>query len=72
MLHKYTYIVNNQLSHKYTYIVNNQLSITVENSLFIIILPTCITPTTSRLKLKTGTVPGKDLSMHYVKMRAVF
>jgi len=57
--------------HKYTYIVYKQLSITVETSLLVILLKSCITSATSRLKLLSGTVPGKDLSMHALKMPAV-
>jgi hypothetical protein len=57
--------------HKYTYIVYNQLSITVETSLFIILLSSCIISTPPRLKLLSSTVPGKDLSIHPVKLCAV-
>ena len=56
----------------YTYIVYNQLSSTVETSLFNILLPPCITCTTSTLKLLSCTVPSKELTMNYVKMPTVY
>jgi len=46
--------------YKYTYIVYNQLSITVETCLFNILLPSCITCTTTRLKLLSGTLPKHE------------
>jgi len=42
---------NADCNTKYTYIVYKQLSITVETSLLIILLPSCNTSRTSRLKL---------------------
>jgi len=46
-------------------------SITVETSLLIILLKLSITSATSRLKLLSGTGPGKDLSVHALKIPAV-
>ena len=57
--------------HKYTYIVYNQLLITVDTSLFIILLQSRITCTTARLKLLSLTVSGKDLNMNPLKIHTV-
>ena len=53
------------------YILYKQLSISVEACFLIILLHSYFTCTASRLKLLSGTVPGKDLSMHPLKMPAV-
>ena len=54
--------------HQYTYIVYNQLSSPVETSLFNILLRSCITCTTHRLKLLSSTMPRKDPTMNSIKM----
>jgi len=53
------------------YIHSVQPTITVETSLLIILLPSCITCTKPILQLLSSTMPGKDLSMPPVKILAM-